>query len=288
MSFQIKKLDGWALNCSDLSTRNCLISCNQGYYINNLGEKVDISDMINNCLSKTEFYEDGYDFQLPILENKEKGIIEIHNESTLKAVHRLCVLEKKVNVCALNFANAFTPGGGVLFGARAQEETLCRSSALYYSITQAKPSRFYQHHILNKQEFGEAASNALIYSPDCPTWIIDKNVIDKPFVTSYITSAAVDNSSRFLKRETIREIHDKRIEAIINCAIVNGVKNIVLGAFGCGAFHNNPDDIANSFKKYLVDEDKRFYFESISFSIIGFNTINIDAFVRAFDIPITY
>lgn len=55
-------------------------------------------------------------------------------------------------------------------------------------------------------------------------------------------------------------------------------KNLVLGAFGCGVFGNDPNDIAQSFKTYLVDEEKRFYFESISFSIIGNDTTNFDAF----------
>lgn len=286
MDFKIRKLDGSALNCPDLSTRNCLISCSRGYYTNNHDEKVEIDDMIYNCLSRTEFYEDKYEFQLPPLESKLNGTIEIRNESTLKAVHRLSFIEKKENVCALNFANAFNPGGGVLFGARAQEETLCRSSALYYSITQTKALRFYEYHRNHYKDFGDAASNALIYSPDCPTWIVDKTVLDQPFIASYITSAAIDNSGRFYDREKAKEIHDKRIESIINCAIVNGVKNIVLGAFGCGAFHNNPDDVSESFRRCLIDDEKRFYFDSISFSIIGYNTINIDAFANAFNLPI--
>lgn len=146
--------------------------------------------------------------------------------------------------------------------------------------------RFYEYHRNHYKEFGDAASNALIYSPDCPTWIVDKTVLDQPFIASYITSAAIDNSGRFYDREKAKEIHDKRIESIINCAIVNGVKNIVLGAFGCGAFHNNPDDVSESFRRCLIDDEKRFYFDSISFSIIGYNTINIDAFANAFNLPI--
>lgn len=285
MDFKIKKLGQSALNCSDIPTRNCLISCDRGYYINDQNEKVDISDMINNCLSKTEFYPEDYDYQLPPLENKDKGTIEIRNESTLKAVHRLSIIEGKENVCALNFANALIPGGGVLQGRRAQEETLCRSSALYYSITQPKGSLFYQHHATNK--IRGIASNALIYSPDCPTWVVDKKILDQPFLTSFISSAAVDNSYNLLKREEIRQIHDKRVQSIINCAIINGVKNFVLGAYGCGAFLNKPEDIAHSFKRYLVDEEKRFYFDTISFGIIGYNTTNIDAFAKEFNLPIT-
>lgn len=285
MTFILKRLDANALKCHDLSARECLKSCDQGFYVNKKKEQVPLTDLINNCLEKTEFYEDNHVFNLPPLENKESGIIEIRNESTLQATYRMVVKENKKNVCALNFANAFTPGGGVLYGARAQEETLCRASALYYSITQEKPSQFYEYHSDNYEKFGDAASNAMIYTPDCPTWKVDNVTLDEPYLTSYITSAAVDNTGR-LPRGKIKAIHDERIKQIINCAIVNGVKNFVLGAFGCGAFYNDPVDVSQSFKKYLVDDEKRFYFESISFSIIGFNTKNIDAFAKTFELPI--
>lgn len=50
MDFKIRKLDGSALNCPDLSTRNCLISCSRGYYTNNHDEKVEIDVFIPNSM----------------------------------------------------------------------------------------------------------------------------------------------------------------------------------------------------------------------------------------------
>ena len=199
----------------------------------------------------------------------------------------MSVLENKEKVCALNFAHALQPGGGVLHGSRAQEETLCRSSALYYSLIQDKPYQFYLYHNKNFEKLGNAASDCLIFTPDCPTWIVDNKKLDKPFLTSFITSAAVNNScSNQLGVNAIREIHDQRIKKIIDCAIVNGVKNFVLGAFGCGEFNNDPFEIAESFRNYLVEEGKRFYFDSISFSIKGLDSDNITAFADSFDLPI--
>lgn len=283
MSLSINKLPESILNSRNLEARSCLNACKQGYYINNKKQKIPISELINHCLLNTRSYPPRYEYTIPPIEKKENGFIEIRNESTLKGTFRKSVLEGKKNVCALNFANAFNPGGGFLGTARAQEETLCRSSALYYSLIQQM--KFYQYH--QKKNPANTASNYIIFSPDCPTWKCDDYVLlDKPYLTSYITCAAVHNCGK-QKRSEIKKIHDERVKAIINCAIQNGVKNIVLGAFGCGAFANNPDDMASSFKKLLVDDEMRFFFESISFSIIGFTSKNIDAFARAFNIPVS-
>lgn len=287
MSFKIVDFSKEELKCHDLSARKCFNDCKQGYYLNKKDEKVDISSDIYRCLEGTKFYSADYDYEVQPLENEERCLIEIRNESTMKGAYRMSVIEGKKNVCALNFANAFTPGGGVLYGSRAQEESLCRSCALYYSLIQENPSQFYDFHNQNSEQFGAAATNSLIFTPNCPAWKVDEKLLDQPFLTSFISAAAIDNSFHEKTRDEARVIHDERIKRIIDCAIVNGVKNIVLGAFGCGAFHNNPVDISQSFKKVLIDDGKRFYFESISFSIIGFSTVNIDAFSKTFGIEIT-
>jgi uncharacterized protein (TIGR02452 family) len=58
--------------------------------------------------------------------------IQVANDTTLGASRRL--VESGHRPVALNFANGAHPGGGFLGGAKAQEEVLCRSSALYRTL----------------------------------------------------------------------------------------------------------------------------------------------------------
>ena len=58
-----------------------------------------------------------------------------------------------------------------------------------------------------------------------------------------------------MKDSDLLALHEKRLRRILNVAAVEGVETIVLGAFGCGAFRNNPEVVAlankNIIKEYL-------------------------------------
>ncbi len=69
--------------------------------------------------------------------------IEVTDESSLVAARRL-TRSDPAPVAVLNFASARNPGGGYLNGAQAQEEAVCRASALYTALLRAP--EYYAHH----------------------------------------------------------------------------------------------------------------------------------------------
>lgn len=64
------------------------------------------------------------------------------------------------------------------------------------------------------------------------------------------------------------QLNKNKIRLILSLAIKNDVKNIILGAWGCGVFKNNPVQIANFFKEVL-DEGYNSYFDNVVFAIIN-------------------
>ena len=60
-------------------------------------------------------------------------------------------------------------------------------------------------------------------------------------------------------------IHEKRLRRILEVALLNDRDTIILGAFGCGAFQNNPEVVARAAKN-VVGEYLR-AFRNIEFAV---------------------
>lgn len=157
----------------------------------------------------------------------------------------------------LNMASDKKPGGGVESGARAQEECLARRSNLVLSLDK-------KYYPLQKDE--------LLYSPEVTVFKDSEyNYLKEEFVTAVISCAAIRNPKLNLegkfKREEYRLTYNK-IEAIIKMALFYKINNLVLGAFGCGAFNNPPEEIASIYKEIIETEGLGKYFKKIGFAIL--------------------
>jgi uncharacterized protein (TIGR02452 family) len=216
-------------------------------YITERGTVVDLSQLIAHARAGTRTYPP--DVALPVqLPGPHATTFEVTNETTLAAARRLAIANTRV--AALNFASARHPGGGWLSGARAQEESLARASALVPCI--ADDPMYARHERMRDALYTSSA----IYSPDVPVFRDDDGrLLDEPYCIALITAPAV-NASVVLERDRSRrgEISAamrERVARVLAIAAAHGHDALVLGAWGCGVFKNDPAEIAAMFDAAL-------------------------------------
>lgn len=206
-----------------------------------------VSDAKQNT---TVFFEDVY----PEYDKSKTYdmVISVTQERSFKAAVRLSKEYPGSRIAVMNFANAFHPGGGVKQGSDAQEESLCRISTLYPLISQKNiRGSFYQHHMeMNTPR----ASDSLIYSEGVIICKSDKDYPERLSKDEWVkvdvmTVAAPDLRDEIMCDAELFGYHVKRAIHMLTCAAAKEADILVLGAFGCGAFRNNPEVVA---KAYLV------------------------------------
>lgn len=167
------------------------------------------------------------------------------NETTLGAGRRL--VDRRLRPLALNFANWVVPGGGFLTGARAQEEVLCRSSALYRTLLD---DPMYEAHRQNPRP---ESTDWAILSPDVPVFRKDDGTtLDHPWLLSFITCAAPYAPG--VGQPRAGDLDQHRIHRVLSIARAYRYVTLVLGAWGCGAFQNDPIRTAADFRSALEND----------------------------------
>lgn len=223
-----------------------------GFYEYN-GKKIVIEKELEESIKNTFTImpdEWGIILKNPI-ENKFETEIVTKNCSTIEAIAQ----EKNGKICVLNFASAKNPGGGFLGGASAQEESLARSSNLYE--TQIKNKAMYD---FNRNQSSFLYSDYMIYSPNVLFWNDDNgDYFEKPLVVDIITAAAPNKGAMLQhnRKDEIAEIEEalkKRMDKVLAIALKQKSDIIILGAWGCGVFRNEPKDVAHLFKKIIAEK----------------------------------
>lgn len=215
-----------------------------GGYSNAQGEFIDLKAMLYTSLAQTKAYEQEALLALPLKDQAEKGKVQLSAESSLEAAQRLQGEKGGQKILCLNFASAKNPGGGFLSGSQAQEESLARASGLYLSL-QSRPHMYAFH----KQNANCLYSHRMIFSPQVPV-IRDQEdqLLEEPYVLSFITSPAVNKTC--LKNQNpellsqVGPVMRTRAELVLRLAQHYGYRTLILGAWGCGVFGNDPVLIA--------------------------------------------
>lgn len=220
-------------------------------------------------------------------ENMERPRLDLYSEPAKVVVSKKRTFEaaskyKGNKVAVHNFASASNPGGGVTRGSSAQEECLCRCSGLYFCLnTPEMWAGFYTPH---RNAHNPVHNDDIIYTPEITVFKTDERtpeLMDEKdwYRVNVITCAAPNLRARpenaynagdgskaaVIKAKDLLALHEKRLRRILDVAVSEGNDTVILGAFGCGAFENDPEVVAmasrNTIKEYL------YAFKTIEYAI---------------------
>lgn len=246
----------------------------RGHYTAPNGAAVQMHFDIKEAIKQSKFYGlDAYDKVFSLRDEKLANIkntteFEVFNETTLSAASRLAQSDD-LNPLCLNFASAKNPGGGFLGGSEAQEESLARSTGIYPTLT-----KWPEHYAYHRKNLNTLYSDRMIYSPNVPVFLDDdSNLLDEHYLTSFVTSPAVNLGA--LKRnqpsdvQEINEVMLERMNKLLAIAVANGHNSLILGAWGCGVFRNDPSNIASLFGQHLLAGGKYHnVFKKVVFAVL--------------------
>ncbi|MGK5519667.1 TIGR02452 family protein [Micromonospora sp. URMC 107] len=238
--------------------RQTVAIAESGRYRTGAGDEVVIGAQVRAAVAGTRHHLP--DEALPVgAAEAGAGDVEVTYESTLQAAHRL-----GPGAACLVFASAKNPGGGFLGGAKAQEESIARSSALYPCLLAAPD--FYAFH---RGQHDLRYSDRVVYSPRVPVFRDDKGtLLDQPYTTSFLTAAA-PNLGAIVRNQPahaadVPAVLRRRARRVLEVAAAHGHRTIVLGAWGCGVFRNDPATVAGAFADALREVDR---FDRVVFAI---------------------
>ena len=256
----------------------------QGSYRTSEGNTVSISKIQKKAEQATRVYrpeelEDLLQREWPRQEAPTE--YAVRNATTLD-VGRSLLNAGRENIFCLNFASAKNPGGGFLNGSQAQEESLARASGLYNC--QLRGKRYYD---ANRNAQTCLYTDYMIYSPQVPVFKDEEgrlleSYVPLTFLTAPAVNAAVVKRQEPGRIKRIVPAMKKRIEMVLSVAAENGHRNLVLGAWGCGVFGNEPEQVADLFAEALLRGKFRDRFAEVVFAIYDKNQEYLDPFLERF------
>lgn len=233
--------------------------------------KIIAGNVLRDCIKLKDrrlkihqFFEHTEDIKLP--EKEYSPDVQFWNMDTFEACREL--IQSDFNPVGHNMSSVFKVGGGWLNGASAQEESLFRHSSYCLSLSPYVQRTYYPMY------------KGLIYSPHVLVFKDDHGKdLRNPYEVSMIACPAIRNPVLSLNGKYKKKDYDKmysKIEDIIRLALSKGHDSIVLSAFGCGAYHNPPEDVCHIFSTLLKIYAKNF--RRVVFAILDSGTGNFNYF----------
>lgn len=204
------------------------------------------------------------------------------------------MLTKKHRECfaVLNMANAYVPGGGYVEGMSAQEENMFRRTDCHFHISPLEYDEINDNYTSEMTELISGENGEVYLDTRQPRICIrgreNKSRSDlgyewlkKDEIFPFYELRAAAQDLRGGEKFNMDEAR-KRIIAQLDTLRAKNIRYVVFGAFGCGAFLNPPDKVAQIYKEEI---NKRIdNFSLIAFAIFdsGNRSNNYGVFKRVF------
>lgn len=198
-------------------------------------------------------------------------LIEIENSDSVTSLYNH---KDEGKVAVLNFASYKNPGGMFLEGSSAQEECLCHASFLYEVLVKFD-STYYEWNRHNKNK--SLYLNRGLYSPDI-YFQKDNDIFKADVITVAAPNFKAAKRWNYVTPKENLKALASRINFILHIAENNQVDTLILGAFGCGVFGQNPIEVATIFKEAFK---KSSFVKKVIFAIPG--GPNLKAFETIFN-----
>lgn len=176
----------------------------------------------------------------------------------------------------LNFASYKNPGGMFLKGSKAQEECLCHESFLY-NILKGFQKDYYNW---NKEHLNKALyTNRALFSENV-MFFRDNKQLKCDVITCAAPNKATAQKYYHVSDDENFKILRERIKFVLDIAKDNDVDTLILGAFGCGVFGQDANEVASIFKELIAE----MYgcFKVVVFAIPNGRIGNFEKFKRIF------
>lgn len=253
-----------------LEYRNTMALVNRGWYLTENGKEVPIMGT-DDMVEHTRFYHDAFSVDdIPQTADTE---IKVVNADCLAEAVRL--IDRGYNPAVLNMASASNPGGGVINGSGAQEETLFRRTNLFRSLYQfASYAELYgitksgYQYPLDRNFGGIYTPNATLFREDEKSGY---RLMERPCKMSFISVAGVNRPAldgNGMIADYLIETVKNKMRTIFRIGLNNGHDSLVLGALGCGAFRNPPHHVARLFHEVIEEKEFLGKYRLVVFAIL--------------------
>lgn len=254
-----------------------LMLVKRGRYHTASGGLVELGRIVNPQAQADNVFVDHEITLRPSLERNSGEVrIAVVNDDCLALARRLHATDPTDDICVLNMASSRNPGGGVWGGAGAQEEYLFRCTDYYRFLYQYAnhfdPQVYHvqrnaHHRYPLDPLYGGVYSHGVTVFRD--TEANGYALLDSPVRLNFVAVAAFHFNERCdaIPQPYVEPTKDK-IRLMLRLAANNGQRRLVLGAFGCGAFHNEPHHMAQLFRQVIHESEFQGLFTSISFAVI--------------------